>query len=78
MNPLGNCIVTLVDSHRWAPLFPSRYLATLSKLRQRQWQQNTTVTAEEDDSNKVRWALLEVNDGTGLRAVCVENCVVLL
>lgn len=24
-------------------LFPSRYLATLTKLRQRQWQQNITV-----------------------------------
>ncbi|KAG7223313.1 hypothetical protein INR49_015669 [Caranx melampygus] len=34
-------------------LFPSRYLATPTKLRQRQWQQNISVTGEEDDSNKV-------------------------
>ncbi|CAG5878238.1 unnamed protein product [Menidia menidia] len=50
-------------------LFPSRDLATPTELRQRQWQQNTTVPGEEeDDSNKVRRAPSEVGDGTDVRA----------
>ncbi|CAK6953593.1 hypothetical protein INR49_015669 [Scomber scombrus] len=38
--------------HSLGYLFRSRYLATPTKLRQRQWQQNITVPGEEDDSNK--------------------------
>lgn len=64
--------------HSWGYLFPSRYLATRTKLRQRQWQQNITVTGEEDDSNKVRWAPLEGNDGSDVRAGCIEIRVALL
>ncbi len=57
-----NGVLTPASFRSLGYLFPSRYLATLTKLRQRQWQQNITVTGEEDDSNKVRWALFEVSD----------------
>lgn len=46
-------------------LFPSRYLATRTELRQRQWQQNRAVTGEEDDSDKVRRAPPEVTENSG-------------
>lgn len=65
--------------HNLNYLFPSPYLATLAKLRQRQWQQNITVTGEEDDSNKVRWAPLEVCVGSDARAeyVVIRNALLL-